>query len=149
MSNTRFSYDNSRTIKKLQESTGPGRWILDQPGTSLNFYVDPHIRLEKFGANLCNENPVDISSELQGRNTTQTQFGRVSKGINITQKEYSNMKPFTSETRTTHPVFLYRNMENNRWDYPLLNTYLENPIQNNSTRIIQKNNFVPNNIWKQ
>ena len=55
MANTRFNYDDSRTLKQLQESTGPGRWLLDKPGNKLLYYTDPHVRLEKWGANLCNE----------------------------------------------------------------------------------------------
>ena len=32
MANTRFNYDDARTIKKLKQQTYPGRWILNLPG---------------------------------------------------------------------------------------------------------------------
>ena len=68
----RFNYDKARTIKKLQESTGPGRYILDVPGWGDTpcFYDDPQIRLQKWGANLesvINGAPIDIDSDLSGR----------------------------------------------------------------------------------
>ena len=32
MAFTRFNYDSCRTAKRLEESTGPGRYILNKPG---------------------------------------------------------------------------------------------------------------------
>lgn len=69
MSFTRFHYDKARTQKRLQELTGPGRWVLNTPGQGVSplFYEDPHMRLEKWGGNVYS-NPIDVSSDLQGRN---------------------------------------------------------------------------------
>ena len=54
MAFTRFNYDDSRTKKKLQESTGPGRYSLNMPGNGPTpcFFNDPQIRVQKWGANL-------------------------------------------------------------------------------------------------
>ena len=54
MANTRFNYDECRTAKILQESTGPGRYLLNTPGPGCNpcFITDPHIRLQGIGPNL-------------------------------------------------------------------------------------------------
>ena len=50
MANTRFNYDECRTKKYLQQSTGPGRYILNAPGNGLNpTYTDePQVRLQKW-----------------------------------------------------------------------------------------------------
>ena len=32
MANTRFNYDDCRTMKRLQQQTDPGRWILNVSG---------------------------------------------------------------------------------------------------------------------
>ena len=69
MANTRFNYDECRTAKILQESTGPGRYLLNTPGPGCNpcFITDPHIRLQGIGPNLRtvpNGHPVDIDSDL-------------------------------------------------------------------------------------
>ena len=56
--------------KLLQESTGPGRYIMNTPGSGSNplFMLDPHIRLQKWGGNLMgvyNGHPIDIESDLK------------------------------------------------------------------------------------
>ena len=71
MSFTRFNYDDCRTEKLLQESTGPGRYILNTPGwgDKPTFYNDPQIRMQKWGANLRHVpdgNAIDIHSDLIG-----------------------------------------------------------------------------------
>ena len=67
MSATRFNYTAARTAKNLQESTGPGRYMIDVPGNGLKpcYMVDPSVRLQKWGANLMT-NPVDLESALMG-----------------------------------------------------------------------------------
>ena len=63
MSATRFNYTAARTAKNLQESTGPGRYMIDVPGNGLKpcYMVDPSVRLQKWGANLMT-NPVEESA---------------------------------------------------------------------------------------
>ena len=72
MAFTRFNYDDARTMKLLQESTGPGRYAINTPGqgADLPLYEDPHIRLQGWGANLMgvhNGHAIDIASDLDGR----------------------------------------------------------------------------------
>ena len=60
-----------RTQKKLQQSTGTCRYMLNVPGPfSEHCYMqDPQIRIQKFGANLMNVkdgHPIDIDSDLKG-----------------------------------------------------------------------------------
>ena len=56
MAFTRFNYDECRTKKKLQEATGPGRYILNVPGNGPTplYFNDPQIRMQKWGGNLQN-----------------------------------------------------------------------------------------------
>ena len=69
MAFTRFNYDECRTKKILQESTGPGRYILNTPGNGCKpcFINDPQIRMQGWGANLRSVPggaPIDINSDL-------------------------------------------------------------------------------------
>ena len=67
MAFTRFKYDDSRTMKELQQSTDQGRWILNVPGngTKPHYMEDPNIRIQKWGGNLMT-NHVDIENSLRG-----------------------------------------------------------------------------------
>ena len=69
MSFTRFSYDECRIAKQLQESTGPGRYILNVPGVAPAYTDCPEVRLQRYGGNLRNVpmgHPIDIDSDLIG-----------------------------------------------------------------------------------
>lgn len=157
MAFTRFNYDDCRTKKRIQESTGSGRYILNTPGSTkenLYFFEDPHIRLQKWGANLpknASGHPIDIASDLEGRTRKYSKYCKEDKypfhGIEKTQRlEYKTMKSFTEESRVTHPSYLYRDLEQTRWEYPLLNPQ-ENiciPFQNNlNTRLLEKDYYRP------
>lgn len=155
MSFTRFNYDESRTKKILQESTGPGRWILNQPGNGDKpcFFEDPHIRMQQWGANLripTSGAPIDIASDLDGRTRKYKKFCPNTKypntGIVKSEKqEYPTCSAYTDETRISHPAWLYRDLEQTRWEYPLLDPQ-ENtirPFYNYlSSRILEKDNYV-------
>ena len=71
MSFTRFNYDPCRTKKILQESTGPGRYMLNRPGWGDKpvFFNDPQVRMQGWGANLrgvVGGASIDIDSDLIG-----------------------------------------------------------------------------------
>ena len=71
MAFTRFNYTDCRTMKALEESTGPGRYMLNKPGNGCRpcFMEDPQIRLQGWGANLRHVPggaPIDIDSDLHG-----------------------------------------------------------------------------------
>ena len=153
MSFTRFNYDKQRTAKLLQESTGPGRWTLNVPGNgeSPYYFEDPHIRLQQWGGNLMNGSsghPVDISSFLQGRNDKQTKYGieKQLKTMKVKTMKYPTMQAYTDETRASHPALLYRDAFQDNFDYPIVNPQANTDIpfeSNTSSRIMEKNNFVP------
>lgn len=146
MSFTRFHYDRARTSKSLQESTDPGRWIFSTPSTGESFSVDPQLRIGKWGGNLC-YNPVDIASDLDGRNTIISTYGNVRNVKEQPVVGTNEDMPYIDESRATHPAFMYRDLPHVRWEYPLLHPqeHLDFQIGNKnvSSRIIQKNNFVP------
>jgi hypothetical protein len=182
MAFTRFNYDECRTKKLLQESTDPGRWMLNVPGNGINlpFLEDPHLRMQKWGANLMAD-PIDIASDLDGRtrkltkscfqhqypldgvasmrpaltNTLASNIQSLNPFLKHDQYSssgfysYPTQKAYTEETRASHPAWMYRSLEQTRWEYPLLNPQ-ENtciPFHNNlSTRILEKDYYVPKNI---
>ena len=157
MSFTRFNYDPARTKKYLEESTGPGKYMLNKPGWGNKpmFFNDPHMRMQGWGANLRHVSggaPIDIHSDLIGITRPLTKdcaskkfpFSGVTKN---TENEYpSYTSEFTSQSRATHPSFLYRDLEqSNR--YPLFLNPQENvcmPFQNNvNTQLIARDTFIP------
>lgn len=146
MANTRFNYDFARTSKLLQESTGPGKYMLNTPGNGENmpFVADPQIRLQRWGANLYT-NPIDVDSELIGLNRVGHKTYR---NKNSKPNKYGVASaPITDETRATHPAWAYRDLEQTRWEYPLLDPQEHTcmTFQNNvNTRMLEKDNFVPN-----
>ena len=157
MSFTRFNYDPCRTKKLLEESTGPGRYMLNKPGWGDKpcFFADPQVRMQGWGANLRNVPggaPIDIDSDLLGitrqltKDCSKKEYPKT--GITFsTKKEYPTCKQeMTSQSRATHPSFLYRDLEqSNR--YPLFLDPQENvcmPFQNNlNTQLLERDNFVP------
>lgn len=153
MANTRFNYDPCRTKKHLQQSTDPGRWILNVPGNGSNpcYIEDPQIIVQKWGANL-RTNTINLESDLLGVNRIAN---RDCLGVNNYQNynvpnqpiQYPSCKSaFTEQSRATHPAWWYRDIEQVDWGYPQLNPQ-ENvclPFHNNlSTRILEKDYFTP------
>ena len=126
--------------------------MLNVPGQGCApcYFEDPHIRLQKWGANLrgiSSDHPVDIASYLDGRTRKNNQTcSQRQKSIRTTKKSFSTCTSFTDESRVTHPTFLYRDIENTRWEYPLFDPQMnvEKDFQNNlSSRLIERDNFIP------
>jgi hypothetical protein len=152
MANTRFYYDPCRTKKSLQQSTGPGRYILNVPGNGLdNPYInDVHVRLQKWGANL-KTNTVNMESDLFGltrplnrdlvdENDYKQYAARTGDVF------YNNQQPFVEESRASHPAWMYKDLEQTRWENPFLNPLngLEKGFNENiQTRILEKDYFKP------
>ena len=157
MAFTRYNYDDLRTKKILQESTGLCRYQLNVPGPHKTtcFMEDPQVRLQGFGANnrtVYNGHPIDIDSDLTGR-TRQlkkycTQYEFPNKGVVKSKPIHYNScnAPITDQTRATHPARTYRSLPNQPIDIPLLN-HQENTcfhFQNNlNTRLLERDNYIP------
>jgi len=153
MAFTRFKYDDARTKKSLQQSTDPGRWILNVPGNGSNpcYMEDPQIIIQKWGANL-RTNTINLESELRGVNR---HLNKDCLGVDNYQEYNVPNDPisyptcnnvFTEQSRATNPAWWYRDLEQTDWYYlplnPQVNTCM--PFQNNlSSRILEKDSFTP------
>jgi len=152
MANTRFNYDPCRTKKFLQQSTDPGRYMLNVPGNGDKpcYIEDPQIIIQKWGGNL-RTNSINLESELMGIN--KRNMGRDCLG----KDEYtSNMVPnkaieypkcnnlYTEQSRAIMPAWTARDLEQVDW-YTLPLNPQENtciPFMNNlNTRILEKDYF--------
>jgi hypothetical protein len=155
MAFTRFKYDDCRTKKELQQSTGPGRWILNVPGNGDKpcFIEDPQIIIQKWGANL-KTNSINLESELRCINRPLT---RDCIGLNnyknhqvktntIKYPDCNNL--FTEQSRSTNPAWWYRDLEQTDWGYPPLNPQENTCLSFNNnlnTRLLEKDYFVAKN----
>jgi len=148
MSFTRFHDDPCRIEKQLQESTGPGRYMLDVPGNGTKpcFMEDPYVRMQKWGANLMTDT-INLESELLGMNK---RLGRdcVSEAprmkVNAKKVEYPSCQPFTDQTRATNPAWTALDQEQDNFQFlpldPQEHTCI--PFQNNlNTRLIERDTF--------
>jgi hypothetical protein len=146
MASTRFNSDSARVNKQLQESTGLFRYQLNAPGPGVDtpFFEDPHIRVQKWAANLGN-NTTDLESDLRGINR---KLGRgnveyASKTPASYTQSYGTQAAFVDETRASLPAWTLRDLENNRWNtntsFHDVQSKTEIPFQTKeSTRIQQK-----------
>lgn len=155
MANTRFNYDKCRTNKLLQEATGPGRYMLDTPGPAHSLVAnnDPHYRLQRWGGNLghvLNGHPIDIDSDLIGLNKNLSKYNekRVpskSKTI-INRKHEFKTQNITDQSRTTHPAWMYLDLEQNHKQPLFLDPQanVEMGFTNNlNTRLLERDTHKP------
>ena len=152
MSFTRFHDDPCRIKKQLQESTGPGRFILDVPGNGLRpcYMEDPYIRMQKWGANL-QTNSINLESDLRGlsRNLNKDCLKENIYNMNTPKSyriKYPTCAPITDQPRATDPAWTARDLCQVNW-YILPLDPQENvciPFENNlSTRILEKDFYKP------
>lgn len=152
MSFTRFHDDPARIQKQLEISTYGFRYTLDRPGpgTDLPYFEDPQIRLTNWGANL-RDNTCNLESDLRGmtkrlnRNIpVESNFMRV----DAPARNYNVAPCFVDESRATHPAWMYKDLEQTRWETPFINP--QNPANweiqfptNIDTKMTEKDSFVP------
>jgi hypothetical protein len=150
---TRFSNDDIRVKKAMEISSFQCRYFMDVPGqgTDLPFLEDPQMRLQGWGANL-QTNTVNLESDLKGmtrksnRDYVETNDYK-QNAVSSNTVKYGNHSPFVDESRTTHPVWMYRAYEPNRWENPIHNPQLnlEKGFNDNiQTRILEKDAFEGN-----
>jgi hypothetical protein len=151
MSFTRFHDDPCRIEKQLEETTGPGRYMLSVPGNGVKpyFMEDPYIRMQKWGANL-RTNTINLESELigLGRNLNKDctkENNYKNHEVKNNKIEYPSCIPFIEQTRATNPAWTVRDLEQVNWEILPLDPQ-ENvciPFQNNlNTRLLERDNFV-------
>jgi len=152
MAFTRFHDDPCRITKQLQQSTDPGRWILDVPGNGIKpcFMLDPQIISQKWGANLWT-NSIDIHTSLLG----------IDKQLNrdcLQQDKYKRQTVYTSpidypvcdtfltpeQSRSIMPAWTAKDIQQNHaYILPIdPQAHTEMPFDNyKSTRILEKDYF--------
>lgn len=150
MAFTRFHDDPYRIKKQVEESSFVGRYMLNTPGqgVDLPFMEDPQLRLQKWGANL-HTNSINLESDMMGltrynnRDLPEENNYKINS-VQTGRNYYSNETPFVQESRASHPAWMYKDCEQNRWENPLLNPLngLEKTFHENiQTRILEKDNF--------
>ncbi len=157
MAFTRYNYDSCRVEKHLQQATGPGRYILNVPGNDGDkpqVFNDPQLRMQKWGGNLrgvYNGHPIDIDSDLKNVGRKLSKYCDEQKFPSGKVKSYKidyklNNTSLTDQSRTTHPSWLYRDLEQNH-RYPLYLDPQENVFKkfhnNINTRLLESDSYVP------
>lgn len=127
MAQTRFFDDDARIAAALELQTQCGRYMLNAPGPGedLPFMEDAHCRLQRWGANL-DRFSLEVENELHGMNrpaVTKDAFVHVfenmpratANGIGSAfASRYPTARPYTDESRSTHPAWAYRSMDDTR-----------------------------------
>lgn len=153
MAFTRFHDDPGRITKRLAESTFAERYFLGKPGPGdqLPFIEDPQYRLQQWGANNMT-NSVNLESDLRGLSrklnrdhVDSNQY--TSHAAKTSAMEYSShSSTLVDESRATNPAWMYRDLEQPRWEQPWINPQanVEMKFNNNiQTRILEKDYYVP------
>jgi hypothetical protein len=146
MAFTRTNNDEARTLKRLQQSTDVGRWVLNVPGNGINMPLmeDPYIRIQKWGANL-HTNSINLESNLQGRHAILGP-DLIQPRIETMPLQYPRNRDLTTDqSRATNPAFTFRESTRTNPHFPLFNPqdHIYNKIPVN-TRIIAKNEYESN-----
>jgi len=152
MTDTRISSDSCRQVKKLQQMTGVGRFMLDVPGPGANlpYVADPQIQLQKWGANTWSD-ATDVHSYLLG--ITVPLSRHCSPAVPPSRQNPSYSYPTLSEALTTEqsrailPAWTVRETPQCYTYYLFHNpqNYTEIPFQTNlDTRNVEREQFITN-----
>jgi hypothetical protein len=117
MAFTRFHDDPCRVMKHLQETTDQGLYYFSVPGNGVNvpFVADPHIRLQKWGANR-HANLTLLESELFG---IQNRLSRDCSGNKVSsfEQQYPTYSAeITAQPRSTMPAWEVRSVPQPRFE---------------------------------
>ena len=162
MAFTRFHDDPCRIQKYLEETTNIGNYTINVPGngTTPHYIEDPHLRMQKWGANLSN-NKTDLESDLRGQtrklNRDTINENKYDDYLNKNTLYYLNIYPenkeeITHQPRSTHPAWELRELNSitqeavpNNFNYLHMNPqeHICIPFQNNiSSRIVEKDYYL-------
>lgn len=150
MAFTRFHDDPARIRKYAQETSYAGRYYINVPGMGVDmpFQNDPNLRLQQWGANI-NTNTINLESDLRGLTRPLTrdhidENNYENKKVESTRLTFDTVDPFVEESRASHPAWIYRDLEQSRWETPFINPQanFEKQFPNNlQTRILEKDYF--------
>ena len=115
MAFTRFHDDPCRIQKYLEESTNIGNYKINVPGvgTKPSFINDPHLRMQKWGANL-SENKTELESDLMGiTRKLNKDYIKENNYLNNQHLYNQNIYPvyqdeITHQPRATNPAWTLR-----------------------------------------
>tara|TARA_B100001175_G_scaffold272587_1_gene245839 strand:+ start:3156 stop:3656 length:501 start_codon:yes stop_codon:yes gene_type:complete len=165
MAFTRFHDDPCRIQKYLEETTNIGNYEINVPGAGSkpSFINDPHLRMQKWGANL-SENKTELESDLMGiTRKLNKDYIKENNHLNNQQLYNQNIYPvyqdeITHQPRATNPAWTLRELDSintpnipNNFKYLLLDPqeHVCMPFHNNiSSRIVEKDYFSINNNYK-
>jgi hypothetical protein len=152
MAFTRIHDEPCRIKKELQQMTDIGKYMITTPGPGANvgFAEDPHIRLQRWGANL-RTNTINTESDLLGLTRPLTkdcqdinQYDKMK--VSNERLYYGTIAPNTEETRAIMPPWTTKDARIERWQY--LHQDPQEHIQNvggeyggRSSRIHNKNEY--------
>ena len=154
MAFTRFHDDPLRIQKQVDESTFSGRYMLNTPGQGIHmpFQSDAQLRLQGWGANITT-NIIPLESDFRGLNRRlcrdHPELNDYEKNKESVQPlKYGESNPFIEESRASHPAWMYRDLEQPRWEMPWINPqaqiHTEMHFPNNiQTRILEKDYYHP------
>jgi hypothetical protein len=102
-------------MKRLQQQTDPGRWILNVPGNGADpcYIEDPQIIIQKWGANL-RTNTINLESELRGvsKPLSRDCLGKDYTNV-IVIKKFNDIK-FHINDLDPFRINFYKNMNNEK-----------------------------------
>jgi hypothetical protein len=162
MATTRKRNDPYEQKIYVNSSAEVGKYYLNVPGPGINlpFFEDPHIRIQKWGANMMT-NTIGVENDLLGKTrpinsgfldtTTYQETAAITKTV-----QYPVMQSYVEQSRASHPAWMYRDLEQTNWSFPILNpqyapgNYMPGTFglgrgmhENISTRILEQNNYKP------
>ena len=124
MASSRLFDDEARIRKRNAINTFEGRYRLDVPGNGADmpFNADPHIRIQKWGANF-STNMMDINSDLRGMTRPLNkdyveinEYKKFSVTPNLANSNPAVVNYITDETRATNPAWVLKEKEMNLWN---------------------------------
>lgn len=151
MSFTRFHDDKYRVQKQVEESIYSGDYFINTPGPGVNlpYMEDPQLRLQKWGGNLRN-NSTNIENDLKGltrrMNKDELTYEYKKTEPVSSLMNYPSQSPIVDESRATHPAWMYKDLEQKRWEQPFLNPQnnWKKPFDDNlHSRILEKDLHMP------
>tara|TARA_Y100000741_G_scaffold262425_1_gene203010 strand:+ start:2388 stop:2888 length:501 start_codon:yes stop_codon:yes gene_type:complete len=165
MAFTRFHDEPCRIQKYLDETTTIGNYELNVPGTGDRpmFINDPHLRMQKWGANL-SQNKTELESDLIGI-TRKLNRDSIQENnyldYNYNNNLYNrNIYPehkdeITHQPRATIPAWTVREIDSintpNNFKYLFMDPqeHVSMPFHNNiSSRIVEKDYYSTNTNYK-
>jgi len=149
MAFTRYHDDQARIEKGLQISTFSSMYTFNTPGPGMKipYLEDSQIRLQRWGANMWSDS-TNLESEFRGLGRPLNHDVKTYKETAFHegyQIHFPSSDKHVEESRVSHPAWMFRDLEQTRWEVPLINPQahallpFDNPIQ---TRILAKDHRV-------